>query len=244
MPGPVLAISSQVAFAPVGNSAAVPALQASGLEVIALPTILLSNHPGLGTPEGMRTPAPTLAAMLEKLAGLHALDNLSAIMTGYFADAAQVHVVADMIRRLRPAFYLCDPVIGDAPHGLYVPQSVAEAIRDHLVPLAHAITPNHFERAWLGNIKARECITTGIPEAGQLVTQVEHADKIHRHASDRLEAVPHGTGDLLSGLYLAARLKAHEPAEAFARAMQSLDAAIIRSVGRSGLDLRGLVACA
>ena len=69
----VLAISSQVAFGPVGNSACVPALNAAGIEVIALPTILLSNQPALGKPSGIRVPAGTLSDMLEKLEALGAL---------------------------------------------------------------------------------------------------------------------------------------------------------------------------
>ena len=44
----ILSISSQVAYGPVGNSAAVPALQAMGHEVLAIPTVMLSNHPGHG----------------------------------------------------------------------------------------------------------------------------------------------------------------------------------------------------
>ena len=57
----LLSISSQVAFGPVGNSAAVPALQARGHEVLAIPTIMLSNHPGHGPPAGFRTTADDLA---------------------------------------------------------------------------------------------------------------------------------------------------------------------------------------
>ena len=48
MPRQVLSISSQVAYGPVGNSASVPALQAAGFTVSQVPTIILSNHPGLG----------------------------------------------------------------------------------------------------------------------------------------------------------------------------------------------------
>ncbi|MGH7187358.1 MAG: pyridoxal kinase, partial [Pseudomonadota bacterium] len=43
-----LSISSHVAYGPVGNSAAVPAMEWLGLTVHALPTVVLSNHPGHG----------------------------------------------------------------------------------------------------------------------------------------------------------------------------------------------------
>jgi pyridoxal/pyridoxine/pyridoxamine kinase len=53
--------------------------------------------------------------------------------------------------------------------------------------------------------------------------------------------VPHGTGDLFSGLYLAARVKGKRPAAAFAVAMAQLEKVIGLSIGRPGLDLlRGL----
>ena len=71
----ILAISSQVAYGPVGNSAAVPALQAAGDEVIAVPTIILSNHPGLGKPVGLRIPAPDVAGILGALDNLGVLDG-------------------------------------------------------------------------------------------------------------------------------------------------------------------------
>jgi pyridoxine kinase len=48
----ILSISSQTVFSPVGNSAAVPAMQELGHEVLAIPTTLLSNHPGLEGPVG------------------------------------------------------------------------------------------------------------------------------------------------------------------------------------------------
>jgi len=238
----VLAISSQVAFGPVGNSASVPALNAAGIEVIAIPTIMLSNQPALGSPSGIRVPASTLTDMLEKLEALGAFENLSAILTGYFADADQVIAVAKFIARLKPALYLCDPVIGDDPKGLYVPQAVAEAIRDHLVPLATILTPNHFERAWL-NAKRDvtshipERITTSLPQGDALVTELVVQGQTHRHSTPRRQGVPHGTGDLFAGLYLAARVKADKPEAAFAHAMARLEKVIGLSIGKPGLDL-------
>src|SRR5260221_14276637 len=90
----VLAISSQVAFGPVGLTALVPALQAGGHEVLAVPTITLSNHPGHGPPAGFRTTPDDLSAILATLEGLGALENAKAVLTGYFADAAQVEAAA------------------------------------------------------------------------------------------------------------------------------------------------------
>ena len=53
----VLALSSYVAFGSVGLAATVPALHWLGHEVIALPTVVLSNHPGYPRFAGESIPA-------------------------------------------------------------------------------------------------------------------------------------------------------------------------------------------
>lgn len=233
----VLSISSQVAWGPVGNSAAVPAMMGQGVEVMALPTILLSNHPGHGKPEGTRIAAPTLAAMLARLEELGTLNGLDGILTGYFADAEQVETAARFIAKFPKALYLCDPVIGDDPKGLYVPESVAEAIRARLLPLAKILTPNRFEREWLGDVAhVPELMTTSLPEGENLITELQTPKARLRHATRKVAGVPHGTGDLLAGLYLAQRLR-QEPETAFPAAMAGLETVITRSLGKPGLQL-------
>jgi pyridoxine kinase len=252
----VLAISSQTVFGPVGNSAAVPALQSEGHEVMALPTILLSFHPGHGAPSGQRTPAPLMQEMIEKLEKLEALKNCDAVMAGYFADAEQVKVAAQAIAHFKKqnsnCVVLVDPVIGD-DGACYVPQAVAAAIRDHLIPLASIATPNTFELSWLtgkdvgdektatvaaSHLGLAETLITSVTSGGALTTMLIAEGKTQSHKAKRLAQVPHGTGDFLSGLYLAHRLK-HPPAEAFNLAMARLDTAIARSSGSSVLHITG-----
>jgi pyridoxine kinase len=253
----ILAISSQVAYGPVGNTAAVPALQAMGHEVLGLPTIILSNHPGHGRPVALRMPAPDLAAMLGALEQLGALQSCGAVMTGYFAANDQIHGVARMIRRMREAnpklFVLVDPVIGDHD-ALYVPLPVAEAIRDELLPLASCITPNRFELAWLSGrsvtdedsaiaaaraIGTPEVLATSIPHyTDQIATLLVTAETYHIASVLKLSDVPNGTGDFLSGLYLARRVAQRAP-EAFAAANKVLARAIATSAGTSVLDIVG-----
>lgn len=232
----ILSISSQVTWGPVGNSAAVPAMMQKGYEVLALPTILLSNHPGHGLPEGTKLDPEILARMLKRLEDLSALEKLSGILTGYFAHAEQVHVMAEFIARHPNCLYLCDPVIGDEPKGLYVPENIAHAIGNHLLPLAHISTPNHFEAQWFGEIKTPEIILTSIPDGANLITQLQTENLKLTHRSLKRDHIPHGTGDLLSGLYLAARLR-DGPAQAFPAAMARLEAIIAKSIGEKGLVL-------
>jgi|LauGreDrversion4_2_1035121.scaffolds.fasta_scaffold391699_2 pyridoxine kinase len=248
----VLSISSQVVWGPVGNSAAVPALQAKGHEVLALPTITLSNHPGHGAPAGFRTQAEDMARMFAALEALGALHNLDAMLTGYFASVGQVEEVAGLLGRVAVPYLLVDPVMGD--HGrLYIPQEVAEAIRTHLVPRANCLTPNAFELAWLSghevtdeasaitaarSLSLPEVLATSVPSHEGLATLLITADEVHRIVAPKLVMVPNGTGDFLSGLYLAARLE-HAPQDAFAAAMKTLSRAIALSSGTTVLNVAG-----
>lgn len=245
----VLCLSSQVVWGPVGNTAAVPALQAAGHEVLQVPTILLSHHPGHGAPVAQRTDAAFLASLLESVAAKGGLDGCAAVMTGYLVSAAQAEAAASVISRLRQQnanlMVLVDPVMGD--HGrLYVPQDVAEAIRDLLVPLATILTPNAFELSWLTGLAVRdresateaarrlappEVLVTSVPvDEGHLGTLLAFRGSSDFVVTDKRPRVPHGTGDFLAGAYLAARLTL-EPAAALAGAMQRLETIIAKSAG-------------
>ena len=63
----VLVLSSHVAFGSVGLAAIVPALQALGHEVVALPTIVLSNHPGYACFSGEQIAPATLEQIVDAL---------------------------------------------------------------------------------------------------------------------------------------------------------------------------------
>jgi len=248
----ILAISSHVAFGPVGNAAAVPALQARGHEVLAVPTIILANHAGIAKPVGFRTSPADLAAILDRIVSLTRID---AVMTGYFAAAEQVIETARVISSLRQAnpklYVLVDPVIGDDT-SLYVPEANAAGIRDRLLPLATCLTPNRFELEWLTghaagsvadaiaaarSLSIPEVVATSIPAAdGQLATLIVTAETHGELLRDRQPHVPSGTGDFLAGAYLAERLE-RPPLAALERAQQVLDRAITLSAGANVLNV-------
>jgi pyridoxine kinase len=245
----VLCISSQTVFGPVGNSAAVPALQARGHEVMQIPTVLLSNHPGLGKPAGQSTSAALMEDMFQSLTAVGAFNNLAAVMTGYFTSASQVIAATKQINTLKVQHenlhVLVDPVIGD--HGkLYVAEDVAEAIRNQLLPLATIATPNMFELGWLTaegspaeavlKLNIRETIVSSIPSSDELQTQLYADGAVSIRSIARHENVPNGTGDYLAGCYLAERLT--KPAEeAFELAMSRLHRSILESAGTTTLKL-------
>ena len=124
------------------------------------------------------------------------------------------------------------------------------------MPRATCLTPNAFELARLSGTESRttqapsppparlgpEVLATSIPaEGGRLSTLLITQDDVHTVTTPRQDDVPHGTGDFLSGLYLAARL-VMPPGQAFADAMKTLARAIALSAGTPVLDVAGALA--
>ena len=258
MPRQILSVSSQVAYGPVGNSASVPALQAAGFTVSQVPTIILSNHPGLGKPSGIKLSAAELEAILKSLEALGVLDACVGVMTGYFASVDQIRIAASFIHKMNrknaALYVLVDPVLGD-DDSLYVPNEVATAIRDELLPLASCITPNCFELGWLSGkpvsnkaevliaaatLPCKEILATSIPlDAVSLATLAITGSAYAETTSHLKPGVPHGTGDFLAGLYLAARLNGYKSREALKLSASILETAISRSLGQPCLDIIG-----
>lgn len=226
----ILAISSQVAYGAVGLSVIVPALQALGHDVIALPTVVLSNHPGHLHVSGTRISADVLDGILDALDANGWLDGVDGILTGYLPSVDHVRCAEKAVTRVRsvngarPAIYLCDPVLGDDPKGLYIERAAAEEIRGRLVPMCDLATPNRFELSFLSRFEVRSAedarshplgrlstIATSIPSdrPGELLN-VMTTGAIGAVARVPLrQSVPDGTGDLFSALLLAAWIEQH-----------------------------------
>jgi pyridoxine kinase len=256
----VLAISSQVARGHVGLSAIVPALQGLGQEVIGLPTVLLSNHPGHKVVAGERMAPALLRRMLDALEANGWLGEIEAVLTGYLPSTEHVRFAVEAIGRVKAQAgsvrTLVDPVLGDDDKGLYIDSGAAAAIRDELVGLADVVTPNAFEFEWLtnmpvgsaveavgaaGRLAAGVVLVTSVP-SGVDVLDTVLAPKMGNAISCRVRRqprVPNGTGDFLAGLYLGHELKlgiARAP-EALALTVAGVDAVIAASAGRDELRI-------
>ena len=253
----VLALSSQVVRGHVGLSAIVPALQRLGHEVLPIPTIVLSNHPGHARAAGTRIEVNTLMSMLDVLDANGWISTIDAVMTGYLPSPEHVFFACqaiDLVRERRPgAVVLVDPVIGDDPKGVYIDPAAAAAIRDDLVSRADVISPNRFELSWLsgrevlsptnavtaaGQLGARHVIGTSIPSGDNRLANVSVGDgaAFCCEVVRRLR-VPHGTGDLLSGLFVGHLLHLREAREALARAVGGVQTAITASEGLNDILL-------
>jgi pyridoxine kinase len=255
----VLALSSHVAFGTVGLAVTVPALQALGHETIALPTIVLSNHPGYARFSGEQIAPATLEQIIDSLSANGWLAGVDAVLTGYLPSEAHVRLACDLAARVRaanPSAYLvCDPICGDDPDGLYLDEVAAAAIRDHLLPMCDMATPNRFELSWLveapvESVSAAVTAARALAVPAVLVTSapageaslasvlVDDATAFSCQVS-RHEAAPHGTGDLLAALYLGHVLNGLDPLSALGRAAAAVAAGIESSAGQDELSLAG-----
>ena len=234
----VIAISSQVVYGSVGLSIAVPCLESLGLEVLPIPTIILANRPGLGTYAALEIRKNVLNDFLTAFHNDGWFDRVSGILTGYFVNPDQVLKVAEVIARIKndrkDVIYVCDPVLGDYPEGLYVTEDTAEAVKDRLLPLADLVTPNLFETRWLTsnnvdlsadsktlrdlpkNLNTRSLIITSTSTNQEAIKSVFVTNEsVIVDENKYFDDVPKGTGDAFSALILANILKTSSVEDAF-----------------------------
>ncbi|GHB28573.1 pyridoxal kinase [Pseudovibrio japonicus] len=253
----VLVISSQVVSGCVGMRSMVFALERMGFNVWMLPTILLPWHPGQGRGERISANDEAFKHIVEQICASDGLSNVKGVLSGYMANVAQISDVVKIVEavksRNKDAVYLCDPVIGDKG-GLYVAEPIAEAIRDQLLPLADVSTPNRFELAWLsgfGTDMENEAVAAA-RTLGVERTIVTSSPAIRRNSISNLlvgprgslaiehaevQGAPHGTGDLLSALYLARCLSGQSDEDALKKATASTFELVARSVKVGSDDL-------
>ena len=145
----VISIQSQVVHGHVGNSAAVFPLQACGIEVAAVPTALLSNHPHYSSMRGGVLDAKFVRELLAGVEERGLVDTCKVLISGYLGSPEIAAAVIDFVRRAKARnpklLYLCDPVMGDAGPGFYVDEDLRALFCEGLVPLADIIAPNQFE---------------------------------------------------------------------------------------------------
>src|SRR5215813_173820 len=97
----VISIQSQVAYGHVGNSAAVLPVQMHGIDVIAVPTTLLSNRPGYPTVRGRVLDAELVADLLDGVEERGAIETCDMILSGYLGSAEIATVVAGFVQRAK-----------------------------------------------------------------------------------------------------------------------------------------------
>lgn len=228
----VISVQSQVAVGHVGNSAAAYPMRRCGVEVVEVPTTILSNNPHYATMRGRRLEADLVGDVLTGLEERGLIARTPLILSGFLGRAETASALARFIARAKAEnpeiLYVCDPVMGDVDLGYFADEPLRAAFAEELVPLADVIVPNVFElatlcgfaierledvsraRAALGrpaviatSVTTPDLSTPDCPERLATVTATETGCTVLE--SRRLPVRPAGTGDLLSGL-TAARL--------------------------------------
>ena len=238
----VLAISSRVVRATVGHTLASFVLQRMGLAVWDVPTVLWDHQPGFGRPAGFALTGTQIATLLADFRRPEQAARTRLVSSGYFASADQVDAVHDHILALRvqgfEAAYCCDPICGDQP-GLYVSAAIVQGLRTRLVPLATIITPNRHELGFLTDqpVTSNAGIVAAARALGRPVCLVTSAfgssdglianilvtpDEAWVCETPRMEAVPNGTGDLMTALFTGLVLTGAAPEIALGQATASV----------------------
>ncbi|WP_127079022.1 pyridoxal kinase [Rhodomicrobium lacus] len=254
----VLSISSQVIYGHVGNSATAFVMQRMGHDVLPLPTILLSNRPGYKALAGEPIDVDKLDALLRAAEENGRLAEIDGILTGYIPTPAHAEFCRHWIAKIRAtnpaALYLCDPVIGDLPRGLYVSEATAEAVRDVLLPEADAVTPNLFELGWLAKrpiaspasavaaalTLARPTVVVTSGPAGKpdaLANILVKGGEVFATVSAKRSLAAHGTGDALAAFLLSYKLNGFVASAALRASTAAIEAVVDKSEGRTELAL-------
>lgn len=226
----VFVISSQVTSGQVGLNAILPALRALDFEAVSLPSLVLAAHPAAfpaaGPPPRLAVTTTTMRAQADWLLAAGALDNCRAVLTGYLPTPAHVEAAASIVKRVKDArpdaVYCCDPVCGDNGR-LYLPETVLDALRDRLLPLADLATPNLYE---LGRLAGTACetdaetvaaarhlkldhvvVTSSPAPTGRVAALAVTPRAVKRCETQAVREPPHGVGDCFAALYLGLTLQ-------------------------------------
>ncbi|MGX9394011.1 pyridoxal kinase (plasmid) [Nitrobacteraceae bacterium UC4446_H13] len=260
----VISIQSQVVHGHVGNSAAVFPMQVKGLEVVAVPTALLSNHPHYPTMHGKVLEPELVAGLLHGVEERGLVETAKVIITGYLGSVEIAAIVVDFIgravRRNPKLIYVCDPVMGDDDLGVFVQEGLIEVFRERLTPIASVITPNQFELELLAGYKARSaealneamrvlarrgaasaavtgCVFDDTP-ADSVETVVWTRESVTRTCVRRLPIRPCGTGDLFTALLVARLCEGRGLHEAGAGATAEILAVLARTQAAASEEMR------
>ncbi|WP_430422761.1 PfkB family carbohydrate kinase [Phenylobacterium sp.] len=247
-----LILSSFVAASRIGGAAQQYVLAAHKIDPVLAPTVMFGRTPARGG-KGEITQPDVFRRMLGDIEADALFGMVDLIITGHFSDPEQVEIAAGVIERVRDAertgqnggakrpLVIVDPILGDAPKGLYVKYEVAEQVEERLVPLADWITPNLWELGFLTDrpvetlAQARDAaralgrpalITSAPADPGEIGLLYVDADQAVLFAHPRQESAPNGTGDLVTASFGAGLVEGLAPRDAAHRAARAARMAV------------------
>jgi pyridoxine kinase len=240
-----LILSSFVAASRIGGAAQQYVLAAHGIDPVLAPTVMFGRSPARGS-QGQVTAPDVFARMLADIEADAIFGMVDLVITGHFSLPEQVEIAAGVLGRVReaserPPVMVVDPILGDAPGGLYVRPDVAETVAARLVPLADWITPNLWELGHLAGAPVddlpgaaaaarrlgKPAVVTSAPardgETGVLYVDAETATLF---AHPKLPKGPNGTGDLVTASFGAGLVEGLAPIAAAERAARAAAEAV------------------
>ncbi|MHC5202445.1 pyridoxal kinase [Myroides sp. LJL119] len=146
----IISIQSLVSSGYVGNSIAALAIELHGIEVVKIPTVLLSTHAEDNVYYGQVISGELFRLLIKGIKEIGLCQKSDYFITGYINHIELIDLSAQFIvdwKAVNPkGVYVYDPVFGDTrANGLYIDKQVALHSLDKLLELAQIITPNHFE---------------------------------------------------------------------------------------------------
>lgn len=240
-----LVISSFVAASRIGGGAQQHVLALHKVDPVLAPTVLYGRNPARGA-RGQVTPPDVLRSMLADIEADAIFGLVDLVITGHFSLPEQADIAAGVLERVRAAnregayadrpVVVVDPIMGDAPKGLYVRPDVAQQVRRRLVPLADFIRPNLWELSELtgreltdaaavaeaARALGRPALVGSVPAGeGEIALMYVDADAAVLFAHRRLPQPPNGTGDLVTASFGAGLVEGLKPLEAAERAARA-----------------------
>jgi pyridoxine kinase len=232
-----LILSSFVAASRIGGGAQQYVLAAHRIDPVLAPTVLFGRNPAMGAAGDVTSPE-VLRRMLADIEADAIFGEVDLVITGHFSLPEQVEIAVGLLERVRgaaarPPVVVVDPIMGDAPKGLYVKPEVADAVARILVPLADWITPNLWELGRLAGAEihdaraaaaacrklGRRALVTSAPAAdGEVGLLYCDTDQTVLFSHRRVAHAPSGTGDLVTASFGAGLVEGLSPLAAAERA--------------------------
>lgn len=246
----ILVVSDLSCVGRCSLTAAIPVLAAGGVEVVPLPTAVLSTQ--TGGIEGFT--CDDLTSLHEKiLAHWEALGlQFDAILTGYLTSTQQVETVRRALKLLKPSAKLyVDPVMGDG--GSLYPgynRSLVPSVI-YLAGLADVTFPNFTEACIVSGKESasvaevlaaypdngKPAVVTGIEDGNKLLVGVREKGEWSFIEARRRKGFFHGAGDVYTAAYVACELNGMSVKNAAETALQFVERAMDRTESE-GADTR------
>lgn len=177
----VMVISDLSCFGKCSLTVSLPIISHFGVEVVPLPTALLSNHTGGFSDYACFDMSESMQIITDKWKALGL--NFDCIYTGYFSDPRQIDIALDIIKHFKTpkTLLIVDPVMGDNG-ALYT--GLTEGFVDgmqKLCSLADIITPNITEAALLTHLSVEdspELLLDNLTVKNAVITGVKADDTI------------------------------------------------------------------